>query len=377
MSITWSRLRRAAVITPVALAAAVASVASAAPDAAAATTPAGWHIAKTFAPGSTIFSVAGLAANDGWLTGATGNGRLIVEHWNGRNWGSVPTPASLDGFAGQSVVAGAGKTVWAFDNQGNSTDNAVALRRTTRGWVTHKFPNWSVVNAAAVFGPANAWEFGEIFVPKLSPFVRRFNGKAWTNVRTPIVPTDASAVSASDIWAVGQTVASLDSRDQVFTAAQWTHGKWRLLHFPKLRLPKGVAVMLPHVVALGPANVWVDLALQKGMGAYPGAILLHFDGRKWTQVSVPYKGTFMMTNLATDGKGGIWIAATTNDGATQDIYHLRGGRWSRSLAPSVRGDGTQVQSIAWRPGTTQAWAAGDMVPNKGGETQGVLLSYRS
>jgi hypothetical protein len=374
MSITWSRLRWAAVITPVALAAAVAS---AAPDAAAATAPNGWHIAKTFAPGSTIFSVAGLAASDGWLAGGNATNGLLVQHWNGNSWGSVPTPASLNSTGvANAVVAGSGKTVWAFDDQSSGTENAVALRRTSRSWVAYRFPKFSTVNAATVFGPADAWEFGELFVPKLAPYVRRFNGKAWTNVRTPIVPTDASAVSASDIWAVGQTVASLDSRDQVFAAAQWTHGKWRLLHFPKLRLPKGVAVMLPHVVALGPANVWVDLALQKGMGAYPGAILLHFDGRKWTQVSVPYKGTFMMTNLATDGKGGIWIAATTNDGATQDIYHLRGGRWSRSLAPSVRGDGTQVQSIAWRPGTTQAWAAGDMVPNKGGETQGVLLSYR-
>jgi hypothetical protein len=374
MRITWSRVRRAAVIAPVAFGVALAP-AMAASGAASSSSSAGWHIEKTFAIGTTIFSVTGISADDGWLAGEGVTGGLLVQRWNGRAWGSVSTPASLNGPV-NAVIAGAGKTVWAFDDQGNATANAVALTRTARGWASYEFPHDSTISAAVVFSPKDAWAFGEIFMPKRSPYVRRFNGSKWTAVSTPVVPNDASAVSANDIWAVGQTVTYLDSRDQVFKAAQWAHGKWRLLHFPRLRLPKGASVTLPDVVALGPANVWVDFSLQKGRGIYPGAVLLHYDGRTWTRVGVPYKSTFALTSLAADGSGGIWIAATADSGL-QYVYHLRAGRWSRAPMPSGRGDGTQVLSIARRPGTTQAWAVGDMVPTGGGVPQGVLLDYRS
>ena len=345
--------------------------------AAQASSASGWHIEKTFGLGTTIYSVSGVSASDAWLAGLSASGGLLVQHWNGKGWDSIATPASLNGNGvGDAVIAGTSKTVWAFDDQGNATDNAVALSRTAHGWTSYRFPDYSQVNAAAVFSPTNAWAFGEIFVPKLSAYVRHFNGKKWTAVSTPVVPNDASAVSAGDIWAVGQTVSSLNSRDQVFEAAQWTHGKWRQLHFPRLRLPKGAGLTLPAVVALGPANVWVTSELQKGMGISAGAVLLHYNGRKWTQVDVPYTSTFALTNLAADGRGGIWIAATADDGLLQYVYHLRAGHWSRALVPSARGDGTQVQALAPRPGTTQAWAAGDMVPSGGGTAQGVVLDYR-
>lgn len=377
MRITWSRWCTAAVVMPVVVGAALAPAAAlAAPAAAANASSAGWQIEKTFAGGTTIYSVAGLSANDGWLAGQAANFGLLVQHWNGTGWGPIATPASLNGTGvGGAVIAGAGKTVWAFAQEGSG--NVVALSRTAHGWTSYPFARNSAVNAAAVFSRTDAWSFGEIFAPKMSAYVRRFNGKKWTGVATPIVPDGASAVSASDIWAVGQTVKSLGSRDQVFAAAQWTHGKWRQLNFPRLRLPKGASVTFPQVAALGSANVWVDFQLQKGMGAYPGAILLHYDGRKWAQVSVPYKSTFALTSLVADGHGGIWIAATTDSGLLQYVYHLRAGHWSRQLMPSVTGDGTQVQAIAARPGTTQAWAVGDMVPNGGGTPQGVLLDYRS
>lgn len=271
MGFTWSRLRGAAVVTPLALGVALAPAAAlAAPGATASASSAGWRIEKTFGLGTTIFSISGVSADDAWLAGLSGSGGLLVQHWNGKGWGPIATPASLNGNGvGDAVIAGAGKTVWAFDDEGNATSNAVALSRTARGWRSYRFPDDSQINAAAVFSATNAWAFGEIFFPKVSAYVRHFNGSKWTAVSSPVVPNDASAVSAGDIWTVGQTVKSLGSSDQVFAAAQWTHGKWRSVNFPRLRLPKGAFLTLPEVVALGPANVWVDFSLVKGMGAYP------------------------------------------------------------------------------------------------------------
>jgi hypothetical protein len=370
-----SLLRSAAVAAPVVLATVLAPAAASAVSTA---VPAGWHISKTFASGSTISSVAGVSHDDAWLAGQTPDFSLLVQHWNGSKWQGVRTPAGLTSLNGAVIAGSPTGTVWAFANVSASSTYSVALRRTGNGWKSYQFASWSNINAAVVFSAKNAWAFGELFGTTSAPYVRHFNGTRWSGVATPVEPNDASAVSAGDIWVVGQTAKSLDSAHQVFAAAQWAHGAWHQRSLPRLGLPKGVSVFDPHVVALGPANVWVDFALSKGMGAYPGAVLLHYNGKKWARVTVPYAATFMLANLTSDGNGGIWVAATTNDGLDQDMYHLHAGHWSRALMPSHKGDTTQVLGVALRPGTTSVWAAGDMVPTPGGGTpQGVLLEYRS
>jgi hypothetical protein len=371
--VRWSRLRSAAALTPVILAAAVTPAAAAAGPAA--SLP-GWHIAKTFASGSTIFSVAADGSHDAWLAGSAATGGLLVQHWNGSTWQAVSTPGGIPSVGGAVIAASSATDAWAFADVSASSDYSVALRRAGNGWVAYRFANWSNINAAAVFSRTDAWAFGGLFASASGPFVRHFNGKRWSGVATPIEPNDASAVSANDIWAVGQTAKSLRSAHQVFAAAVWTHGSWHLRSFPALRLPAGATVTDPHLVALGRASVWVDFALSKGRGLYPGAVLLHYNGSGWSRVTVPFRSTFMLANLAPDGAGGIWIAATQADGATQFMYDLRGGHWSRMEMPSVKGDTSQVLTVALRPGTTSVWAAGDMVPVHGGVPQGVLLQDR-
>ncbi len=375
MRMQLSQLRGAAVAAPIAVALALApAVASASPAA----SPAGWHISKTFASGSTIYSVAGLSRDDAWLDGQAATNGLLVQHWNGSKWQAVSTPAGITGLAGTVIAGSSAGSVWAFANVEAGTSYSVALRRTVNGWKSYRLANSSNINAAVVFSAKNAWAFGELFGTKSAPYVRHFNGVRWTGISTPIEPNDASATSANDIWAVGQTAKSLGSAHQVFAAAQWTRGAWHQRNFPRLRLPKGTSVFDPQVVALSATNVWVDFALSKGMGAYPGAVLLHYNGKKWARVSVPYAATFMLSNLTSDGNGGIWIAATANDGLDQDMYHLHAGHWSRAVMPSAKGDTSQVLAVALRPGTTSVWAAGDMVPTPGGGIpQGVLLEYRS
>jgi hypothetical protein len=371
MQVRWSRVRRTAVLTPVVLAAAV-SPALAATTAA---SPARWHIAATYPVGSQLDSVSSDSSHDAWLAGMSATSGLLIRHWNGTKWVAA-SPAGVSSVGSAVIAASSARTAWAFADVSGSSQYTLALHRSGNGWVRYRFANGSSISAAAVFNPTDAWAFGESFGTSLGSYVRHFNGKRWSNVATPIAPNDASAVSASDIWAAGQTTASLGKPRQVFAAAVWTRGSWHLRSLPRLRLPAGTSVFNPHVVALGPSNVWVDLDLSKGEGAYPGAILLHYNGRKWTRVTVPYSATFMLTNLASDGRGGIWIAATQRDGLTQYMYELRAGHWSKAETPSQKGDVSQVQAVALRKGTTEVWAAGDMVPLAGGSTQGVLLANR-
>jgi hypothetical protein len=381
MTVRWSRLRYVSVAATALLAASIAPAAASAggsggrpPGSAAAGSSAGWHIAGVYPGFSTLYSVTSIGRGDAWLAGQSSSSDLFVQHWTGRKWRTVPTPPGVTS-AGAVIAGSSPGNVWAFTSLGTSATADVALRWNGDKWKSYPIQLFGL-SSAVVFGSKDAWVFatGCCQVPA-TPVALRFNGTKWSPAKTPIVVDDASALSASNIWAVGPTVTSVKTAHWVFTTEQWTGGAWRAHALPRLRLPKGTALLNGQVLALGPKNVWADFSLQEGQGAAAGTVLVHYNGRKWTQVTVPYKAAFMLTSMTADGQGGIWIAATQSFGATQYMYHLRAGRWSRMEMPSVKGDGTQVLGAALQAGTTSVWAVGDMVPNEGGTEQGVLLRY--
>ncbi len=371
----WLLLRTTLVATPVVLAGALlpsAASAAAAPAASAAS----WHISRTFSMGSTIFSVTAVSSRDAWLAGATPASGLLVRRWTGSRWATEPVPASVTNVSSTVISANSATAVWAFANTEGSKNGDTALQWTGSGWKPFRFANNTNINAAAVLGPADAWAFGEFFEGKSGPYVRHFNGTSWHTVHTPIQPDSASATAPGNVWIVGPTAKTLLTAHPLYEAAVWSRGAWHLRKFPKLKLPSGTAAFTSQVLALGPRNVWVDFGLSKGEGVAPGAVLLHYNGSTWARVSVPFKSTFLMSSMTSDGRGGIWIATTADDGLLQYMYHLNAGRWTRMLMPSHPGDGTEVQAVAHQPGTSSVWAVGDMVPNEGGTTQGVVLDYR-
>ena len=120
MRIAWSRLHSAAIVGPAALGLALAPAAAmAAPGAAPSASSASWHIEKTFALDTTIFSVSGVTASDAWLAGQSATFGLLVQHWNGQSWGSVATPASLNGN-GSRDCAGPAREVRGVERPGSA-----------------------------------------------------------------------------------------------------------------------------------------------------------------------------------------------------------------------------------------------------------------
>ena len=357
------------------------------PAADAATVP-GWRIVTTFGPpggGSQVMSVAAVSATDAWLAGGTcanpcGSIAFIFRHWNGRSWHQLPAPSGVfsPSAALSSAVVGAspGASAWAFAGISATNDYTVALHWTGARWARYRFPDWSAINAAAVFSRTNAWAFGEKIIPKFRPYVARYNGSRWRTVSVPVLPQDASALSAGNIWAVGPTTRSLAKpfRSRLYALMHWTGRAWRTIGFPKLRLPVGATVAGTHLVALSSRDVWADALLGKGEGAYPGAVLLHWNGKRWNRVRVPY-ATFSLTSLTQDGHGGLWISATNASGAVAYLYHYRGGHWARQRVPSEgHGSSSQLNALSWSRGANFGWAGGLTLPGDG-SSQGILLKY--
>lgn len=343
-----------------------------------------WRLARVFSASSGVVQLDGVDAvssTDAWLTGDVfpaqpGQAPILVEHWDGGTWRQIPVPASLDPhgltIAGDVAGASSAANAWVFGNyQGTAGPFEVALGWNGTTWHKFTFPLGSSVNATAVFGPSDAWGFGENQMTG-QPLVVRFNGRAWQKVTVPVVPQGASSVSPSRIWIVGARPAK-PGTSPTFALARWDGSAWHATDLPKLSLPKGTSLFTADVLALSSRDIWVTGSLASGQGVAPGWVLLHLTASGWHRIKVPFPpGT--LSGISSDGQRGIWLTAPGVTSAKEYFLHYAGGQWTRQLAPSTQADVTEMNSISWAPGASSGWSGGSVISSDG-TSQGALLTF--
>jgi hypothetical protein len=349
--------------------------------------PPGWRIVQALPaePGSgqpgggytEMLSVAAVGARDVWATGNVcprqGDARcrsLLVEHWTGARWHTIPSPPGRKASIPPTVIRASSATnVWVFaDTVGLTTR---VSRWNGGSWASFSFPGEVRTYAAAVFSRTDVWAFGEIFRASTAsswPYVVRFTGRRWLRVPSPLVPQAAAAVAPDDIWTVG----TLTGPGEVWAAGHWNGSRWRTLRFPQLHLPEDAEIANAAIEGFSAHDAWIDIGLERnGVAPYPEIIVLHWNGRAWSRVPVPYWAQ-AAGDISQDGRGGIWMYAigrAASPGADAYLYHYSNGQWSRQLAPALSGQATEMGVLSWGPGASSGWAAA----NTG--TRGLLLRY--
>jgi hypothetical protein len=374
-----SMSRRVAAALFLGCAALAAAAGMAVASSASATRQPGWSQIRTFSGAVTDIAAAG--RRDAWLTGIgiSDNNMVFVRRWNGTRWRAVSTPRAM--FTDEDVIVGASSAtnawVFTFTRPGAGASYAVGWHWTGRAWQSHRLPAGTSINATAVFGRTDAWAFGTIGAGK--SYVIRYDGRKWRRVPAPVQATGASALSGHDIWIVGPTSARRNPSPFGYEAADWTGKSWLVLKFPHVRVPKGMHVGWSQILAVSRADIWVDLDLFSN-SAQGGdtQTLLHDDAGQWTQVGVPRGAIFGSSNLATDGRGGIWLAlAFQHRRFGSAVYDYRNGHWSKGAVLARPGHYTVIAAIARVPGTGMAWAGGYAGLNTGTpRPYGVLYQNR-
>lgn len=343
------------------------------------TRPSAWSQIRAFSNGP-VSVIASVGRRDAWLTGI-GNrtdNKVFVRHWNGARWRAVSAPRAMftDGAAILGASSATNAWVFTFTRPAVAASYAVGWHWTGRAWRSYRLPAGTSINATAVLSRTDAWAFGMIGAGK--PYVIRYDGRKWRRVHAPVQPTGASALSGHDIWIVGPTTASLKTFPFSYEAADWTGKSWRTLKLPHARVPKGMYAAWAQILAVGRADIWVDFDLFSNSGQGPDTqTLLHYYAGRWTQVSVPHGSIFRSSNLATDGRGGIWLALAAQQRFGSSVYDYRNGRWSRGAVLAEPGHYTIITSIARVPGTGMAWAGGFAGRTTGASrSRGVLYEYR-
>jgi hypothetical protein len=320
------------------LAAGLASGAYAATSASAQTPS--WHTVLSV-PSEQFSTVIATGRTSAWAF----EGSTAYERTGATTWKTVAFP----GTGGTVITAGASSpsNVWAaFES---STGQATELYRWNgRNWTAaESFPR-GPVGAISVLGPRDVWVFGN--------GTYHFDGRSWTELSA--TAEGGSATSDNNVWEFnGQEITHYDGR-------RWTTTNVAsLLPTP---LPHHAASYVSHVLALAPNNVY---ATGEGNNTPRGgpSVLLHYDGRRWTKVAEPVGFIAVGGNLASDGQGGLWIAAQDFPARYPALFHYSAGQVTAVTL------GATSLSVSRIPGTSEALSGGWTDQN--GQGIGVVQQY--
>jgi hypothetical protein len=367
---------------PAAAAATAAPVMTAAEQA----SPAGWRISQVLA-GVTVGGLWAGGPQDAWLAGDecadpatcgnadSGNGTVVVRHWDGRAWRTVTPPrAYIDSPLDQGVAAVAatsGSNAWVLAARGTDTVAYTdALHLTANGWAAPVRLD-AAIQAAVAPSPTQLWAFGEPSWSGPPGYVAHFNGRTWTHGSFPFNGTATAARSATDVWVGGggDGVAGLGIE-------HWNGRRWRATPLPDLGVPSSDLLWanINGLADAGPGQVWADISTPDDTsGNRSGTIILRWNGKAWSRVAFPYAGS-ASSPVASDGDGGIWLATAsgTADNAIEWLDHYAGGRWTRVRVPSGDGEQPEVLYLSSMSGTRSMWAAGQVHFADDGEA---ILTY--
>jgi hypothetical protein len=203
-----------------------------------------------------------------------------------------------------------------------------------------QFSNTSFLANTAIANN-DIWAVGSSISPQ-EPLAAHFNGTSWSVVPTPAVNggvfNDVSAVSSSDVWAVGYRGTGLNIKTLI---EHWNGTSWSVVSSP--RLPTGA--YLSAVAAVSSNDVWAvgDINVSK-----EGILMEHWDGTSWTVVSSPaFTGVGPINDISANAASNVWAVG----GITS--LHFDGTSWTRIPGVSTVNMGSV---LALSP--TNVWGSG-------------------
>jgi hypothetical protein len=218
----------------------------------------------------------------------------LIEHFNGKEWTRVASPAGEPPAAALNGVSADSETdAWAVGESHSPNPHEGAIETLIEHF---NGKEWSVVPGATgpfpdarenrlvsvdALSPSNV--FADGFSGDGDPLAEHFNGKEWSVADLPVLRASGrlrsiSASSSTDVWAVG--FANGEPLAFHFNGVEWS-----VVATPTLPGTKP-AGNLDGVLDLSPTNVWaVGFSESEGVPHKP--LIEHFNGSSWSIVQSP------------------------------------------------------------------------------------------
>ena len=408
------RRRRAARWTtlaavPVAVAAAlviglVLTTRSSAPTTATPATPAAPHlltdgfnykaggVSSSAAPPALLYAVPrlwGISAaskNAAWIVGYQDSGYGLAWQWNGTKWRNVAMPGGTGNVRLPGVATLSATDAWAVGSQAGPSGQYQATRPLVEHWDGRR---WTVVPipetgpgalfAVSAVSPSDIWAVGTTYArnshgtfrdPVLRPLLMHWDGTAWRTVAVPWaradLELDAVVANANNVW-----VVSTGSRDvRTILVELWDGHRWS-----QVPAPFGQHDPIRGFSATSGSDAWAVGAYQTSGHSHP--LAAHWNGRVWQIAPTPSRNTDSdLTNVVAVGPNDVWalgqsqyLKVTHTGSGCADTCELVHQSWPVALYEHWNGVRWQIMPGVtpqmWNNGTLltatkdgSAWAAG-------------------
>ena len=249
-----------------------------------------WHVVPSAPMGGygELFGVSALSSNDVWAVGYYDDSTTIyksyAEHWDGQSWTAMATPrAGTRSNELNAVVAVSPNDIWAVGYQADVNDDWYSLALHWDG------TQWSVVPAPSIdpygdellavsaISSSDVWAVGSHHV------IEHWDGTQWSISQAGTfigVFNGVVAITSDDVWAVG---TNSDDPSQTLTE-HWDGVQWTLVDSPS---PGPNGNSLNAVSAVGPNELW---AVGYEMGAnhlLDRSLVLHYASPCLTPTGTP------------------------------------------------------------------------------------------
>jgi hypothetical protein len=254
-----------------------------------------------------------LATLDDWFTGQVQNGTLAASSQSGVHLRVQVTRAEALGTVTLAYGRGLAFTApFVSDTSQAGVYEGTALlngQSAHAGWVVLQ----SLDQRGAAFfptGPIKSIRIGSLIAVCAT----------WRSVPSPNVVSDqnflraVSAVSASDVWAVGDSLPS--SGIQQTLVEHWNGASWTIVPSPDPGLPAA----LSGVAALSASTVWA-VGFSSTSSAISQALIEHWNGATWSAVTSPTVGSLTTLNgvAAPAGSSTVWAVGWTSSQSLTEV----------------------------------------------------------
>lgn len=323
-----------------------------------------WTSMPTPSATGVLTTVDARTDSDAWAVGTAG-----ILRWNGTAWNTVST-TGLPAVRMNGVSASGANDAWIVGSVAASGYNnriGTALHWDGTAWSVQAptLPTRSDLRGVAALSATNVWAVGKSGTRSL---VVHWDGTTWTEVAVP-EPLPArsnglvaiSARTANDIWAVGIMVDT-DSGNETYSL-HYDGTTWSVVPMPKAPETNVFPTYtLNSVVAVSASDVWA--VGEVSTGAPVNTLIEHWNGTTWTVVTSPTPGLFpRVRSVAARNATDVWAVGdiATNESTPQYrtfTLHWDGTTWARVASPPANAY-SELYAVATRPGNSRVWAVGN------------------
>jgi hypothetical protein len=324
---------------------------------------------------NTLSGVAAVSAHNVWAVGAYGNGNgslTLVEHWTGTQWQVVASP-NVNGSLSDSlsgIIAIAANNIWAVGGYNNASNSSQTLIEHWNGsiWSIVSSPNVpSMGDSLAAISAVSAtdiWAVGTVSGNSgFQTLIEHWNGTNWSVVSSSGTGqlTGVAAIASNNVWAVG----SVSSTSGIQTLIEhWNGSAWSVISSSG----PGLAInTLNGVAAISASNIWAvgEDTNSPAPSAEFNPLVEHWNGSNWSVVNSPLQGTSDFLNgIAAVSSSNIWTVGDYRSGIDPMgpyftlIEHWNGSAWKVVNSPSPGSIVSDLAAAALVPATRSVWAVG-------------------